>query len=517
MKKKVIIQSELTPEHQDKIERIVLGSILINAELLQEFLLEFKTKLFTNPNNEIIAEVILNLNMTGSRIDLLTVTNALVKEKKLEEIGGVGYISGLTSGIGNITNFEVHLRLLQEFWLAKYLNECCSETQMDLCEYSKDVFDVYANMQSKLDNALKDLVHQPISTIKDVHHNLLKNGFEIIDGKIDSSGVRTGLERLDLLTNGFQPTDLIILAGRSGMGKTAFSLSILLEPTIKNKIPVAFFSLEMSKQQVVSRIQSMVSLINVSKIVKKQLSYEELNHIANSCRSLYDAPLYIDDSPNLSLLEFKSKARKLVRENKVRMIVIDYLQLMRSGIKTSSREQEVAEISKGLKAIAKELQVPVIALSQLSRNVEQRGGDKKPMLSDLRDSGQIEQDADMVLFCYRPEYYNQEFYNWFGTELNANNLFMLIVAKHRNGILGEIPLDFDGKYTKIADHRDNSNLYSDSERLSNIVPKDSKRLSNFVPENSAFQAESFGIKNPLIEQKNISDIDWFDNDNKTPF
>jgi replicative DNA helicase len=228
----------------------------------------------------------------------------------------------------------------------------------------------------------------------------------------------------------------------------------------------------MSKEQVVGRIQSIVSKVDVSKIVKKQLSFEEINMLESKCRKLEDAPLYIDDTANISLLELKTKSRKLVRENGVRMIVVDYLQLMRSGMKTTSREQEIAEISKGLKAIAKELNIPVIALSQLSRNVEQRGGDKKPMLSDLRESGQIEQDADMVLFCFRPEYYALQDYNWFGDTLDTRRLFMLIIAKHRNGVLGEIPLTFYGEYTQITNHSQTNSLYDSNNSSSNNVLND---------------------------------------------
>jgi replicative DNA helicase len=222
--------------------------------------------------------------------------------------------------------------------------------------------------------------------------------------------------------------------------------------------------------------------VNVSKIVKKQLSYDEIDVIYKSCNGLSDAPFFIDDTPNISLMELKTKARKMVRENGVRMIVVDYLQLMRSGMKTSSREQEVAEISKGLKAIAKELNIPVIALSQLSRNVEQRGGSKTPMLSDLRDSGQIEQDADMVLFCYRPEYYHLNEYDWFGINLQTENLFMLIVAKHRNGVLGEIPLNFYGEFTQIDNHKDNYMLYPNEKNSSKIIPIEAINSSKLIPE-----------------------------------
>jgi len=236
------------------------------------------------------------------------------------------------------------------------------------------------------------------------------------------------------------------------MGKTAWAVSMIMNPAIQDKRAVAIFSLEMSKEQLVSRMQSNLSEINVSKIVKKQLNMDEIKAIQRNCTPLDNAPIYIDDTPNISLIELKSKARKLVKENKVELIVIDYLQLMRSGRNINSREQEIAEISRGLKGLAKELDIPVIALSQLSRNVEGRG-DKKPMLSDLRESGQIEQDADMVIFCYRPEYYGIQQYEVGSETFPSNGLFMLLVSKHRNGELGEIPLRFIHEQTKLTNHQ----------------------------------------------------------------
>ena len=515
MKKKVVIQSELTNEHSQQIEQKVLGAILIDQEAIHIIAKDFQIKLFDYEPHQIVAEAIIKLHLASQPIDLLTLTNYLIKEQKLESIGGVSFVSNLTSGVGGSYNVEYHLRLLQEFWLKKYISDTCSNTQLQLIEYKRDVFDVYSDLQNNLDNALKDIVTKEMSAINDVHVEMVKTGYDIIDGN-GVSGVPTGLKRFDLLTNGFQPSDLIILAGRTSMGKTAFSVSILIEPCIYQKIPIGIFSLEMSKEQLVGRVQSILSKVNVSKIVKKQLTYDELNHIYHKCEVLKDAPLYIDDTANISLLELKSKARKLVREKGAKMIVIDYLQLMRSGLKTSSREQEVAEISKGLKAIAKELNIPVIALSQLSRGVEQRQGSKKPMLSDLRDSGQIEQDADMVLFCFRPEYYTLNEYDWFGRILDTRNLFMLIVAKHRNGVLGEIPLNFYGEHTFVTNHVDTYDLYPSSNNDGNQTPSitrinstETPDLSYFnganMPKNINFESEVDSTKVPNEEPK--KDVD----------
>jgi len=502
MKQKIVIQSEFTSEHSLKIEQLVLGAILIDKEAIHVVAKDFQIKLFDHEPHQIIAEAIIKLHLASKPIDLLTLTNYLIKEQSLERIGGVSVISNLTSNVAGSTNIEYHLRLLQEFWLKKYISDMCSATQLQLIEYKRDVFDVYSDLQNNLDNALKDIITTEISPINEVHIDMVKSGYEIVDGK-GTSGVPTGLQRFDILTNGFQPSDLIILAGRTSMGKTAFSISILIKPCIDDKIPVAVFSLEMSKEQLTGRVQSILSKVNVSKIVKKQLTFDEITHIHNKCKVLADAPMFIDDTANISLLELKSKSRKLVREKGVKMIVIDYLQLMRSGLKTTSREQEVAEISKGLKAIAKELNIPVIALSQLSRGVEQRQGSKKPMLSDLRDSGQIEQDADMVLFCFRPEYYNQTEYDWFGVNLDTRNLFMLIVAKHRNGVLGEIPLNFFGEHTYVTNHSDTYSLYPTSNNESMQTPSYPKINSIETPDLSYFN----GANMP----RNIN----FENDNES--
>jgi replicative DNA helicase len=228
----------------------------------------------------------------------------------------------------------------------------------------------------------------------------------------------------------------------------------------------------MSSEQLVSRMQSYLSTVNVGKIVKKQLNIYDLNQIMQLAKGLEDAPIYIDDTPNISLMELKAKSRKLVKEHGVQLIIVDYLQLMRSGVKTNSRENEIAEISRGLKIIAKELKVPVIALSQLSRAVETRSADKKPQLSDLHESGQIEQDADMVMFCYRPEYYGIDNYEVGGESFDSSGLFMLLIAKHRNGELGEIPLRFIHEQTKLTNRELNTNSFANNFNNRTFVQED---------------------------------------------
>ena len=345
-----------------------------------------------------------------------------------------------------------------------------------------DIFDVFNETQSKLDNSIKDVINYEIKSVGQINDDLIQQSILLFNSG-QKSGVPSGLNMVDNVTNGWQKSDLIILAGRPGMGKTSAAVSMCIYPALQEKKAVAIFSLEMSSEQLVSRMQSFVSGVNVSLIVKKKLTENQIHQIQLKSKELAEAPIYIDDTPNITLLDLKGKARKLVKEQKVEMIVIDYLQLMRSGLKTKSREEEIAEISRGLKGLAKELKIPIIALAQLSRSVEQRGGDKKPMLSDLRESGQIEQDADMVLFCYRPEYYGISDYQVGNTEFDTNGLFFLLIAKHRNGELGEIPLTFIAEQTKIVNH--NQFNYSENRTSSN-------NISTFV------QQETFNTIQPNV-------------------
>jgi replicative DNA helicase len=255
---------------------------------------------------------------------------------------------------------------------------------------------------------------------------------------------------------------------------TSMAISLMIKPAIVDKKAIAIFSLEMSREQLVARMQSDLSEINVSKIVKKQLTLQEIYQISSKSEALETADIFIDDTPSISLLEMKGKVRKLVKESNVELVIVDYLQLMKSGLDIQNREQEIAEISRGLKGLAKELDIPIIALSQLSRAVESRGGDKKPMLSDLRESGQIEQDADMILFCYRPEYYGIDSYEIDGNVFESHGLFMLLISKHRNGELGEIPLKFIHQFTKITNHDydvEQSEAKAESERQNNETEK----------------------------------------------
>ena len=441
------------------IEKAVLGAIIIDNTAIDRVMSDFSTSLFLDPKNKIIAMAILSLYKQNKPIDLITIINQLVSEDKKEISGGPAYLSSLSSNVASSSNISYHIRILQEEALRRNLIKIGQNASAKSLDPTEDVFDLFNQTQISLDNAIKRVINYEIKGAGSIHDEILLKSIEILKTG-SKSGVATGLRLLDNVTNGWQNSDLIILAGRPSMGKTAAAISMCIYPAFELNQAIAIFSLEMSNEQLVSRMQSYLSGVNVSKIVKKQLTIEDIDEIGKKAIGLKSAPLFIDDTPNISLLDLKGKARKLKKEHDIKLIVVDYLQLMRSGIKASSREQEIAEISRGLKGLAKELNLPIIALSQLSRGVESRG-DKKPMLQDLRESGQIEQDADMVVFCYRPEYYGIENYEVGNNSFDSNGLFMLIIAKHRNGELGEIPLRFIHEQTKLTNHEFSSNYFKE--------------------------------------------------------
>lgn len=478
------------PPVDASVEQVVLGCILIDTNTFDSIAGEFHEELFFYQKNKIVCKTILELYKENKPIDLVTVAT---KVKTISDEVEPSYIAGLTSRVASSQNLEYYLRILQEAALKRNIIETSSIALKKCFDETEDAFDVHSEITENIDNALKSIISYKVRGVGEVHEQIIKTSLEIAK-KGGKSGVPTGLFLLDNLTNGFQKSDLIILAGRPSMGKTAAAISLAMFPALEKEIPVAVFSLEMSAEQLVSRMQSALSEVNVSKIVKKQLSIEEITMIGVKSKQLNTAPMYIDDTPNISVLELKGKCRKLVREKGVQLVIVDYLQLMRSVNKTSSREQEIAEISRGLKIIAKELNIPIIALSQLSRGVETRP-DKKPMLQDLRESGQIEQDADMVMFCYRPEYYQIDNYEIGNQSFDTMGLFMLIIAKHRNGELGEIPLKFIHEQTKLTNLSFSRNDSGFSNIRDTFVQENnhsqiSEQLNNTLKANNDFDIQS---------------------------
>lgn len=474
------------------VEKSVLGTILVNGSIIDKIIKDFSSALFYDFKNKAIAKAIMQLYKENKTIDLITITTELQKTEMLKEAGGAAYISSLTSFITGYDNIDYHIRILQEESLRRNLIRIGAQAVNKSFDTTQDVFDAFNEVQSELDNAIKRVVNYEIKQVGEVHNEIMKQSLHVLNTG-QKSGVPSGLRMLDNVTNGFQESDFIIVAGRPGMGKTSIVVTMAMNPAIQNKIPVAIFTLEMSSSQVVSRMQSAISGVNVSKIVKKQLNNDEILQIDTMCKELKNAPIFIDDTPSISLLELKGKCRKLQKEHGVKLIVIDYLQLMRSGVKTQSRELEISEISRGLKGLAKELNIPIIALSQLSRAVEQRGGDKKPQLSDLRESGSLEMDTDMVMFCYRPEYYHFEEYEIENETYDSKGLFMLIIAKHRNGSIGEIPLKFIAEQTKIVNHE-----YSSSNNYQKPI-EHKKELGTFVPQDNGLESQIQSFNDDLFK------------------
>ncbi len=441
---------KLPPQAID-MEEAVLGALMIEKDALSAVADILKPDSFYKESHQRIYSAILTLFVDSEPIDLLTVTSKLRSTGELEIIGGAAYITELTSKINSAANIEYHARIISQAAIKRELIAISSEIQKEAFEDTTDVFKL-------LDRTEQALFQISESNIKKNYADmgaLMRIALDELDKKKDNqdglTGVPSGFSSLDRLTSGWQKTELVILAARPGMGKTAFVVSALRNAAVEFNMPVAIFSLEMSSVQLVNRLISAEAEIDSEKIRKGNLAPHEWAQIHHRISRLTNAPIFIDDTPALSILELRAKCRRLKAQHDIQMIVIDYLQLMTGdtgGKHSGNREQEIASISRSLKNLAKELDVPVIALSQLSRAVETRGGEKRPQLSDLRESGSIEQDADMVLFLYRPEYYGitQD-----DTGNSVAGIGEVIVAKNRGGSLDTVQLRFVGKFTKFSD------------------------------------------------------------------
>lgn len=409
---------------------------------------------FYDNAHQIIYSAITDLAVKQEPVDILTVTEQLRKRGELEEIGGPFYITQLSAKVASSAHIEYHARIIAQKHLARELITFTSNVQSKAFDETLDVDDLMQEAEGKLfeisqQNMKKD--YTQINPVINEAYQQLQKAAARTDGL---SGLESGFTKLDKMTSGWQNSDLVIIAARPAMGKTAFVLSMAKNIAVNFNNPVAVFSLEMSNVQLVNRLIVNVCEIPGEKIKSGQLAAYEWDQLDYKLKELIDAPLYVDDTPSLSVFELRTKARRLVREHGVKIIIIDYLQLMNaSGMSFGSRQEEVSTISRSLKGLAKELNIPIIALSQLNRGVESREGieGKRPQLSDLRESGAIEQDADMVCFIHRPEYY--KIYK----DDNGNDLrgmAELIIAKHRNGATGDVLLRFKGEYARFQNPDD---------------------------------------------------------------
>ena len=468
------------PPQSVETEEAILGALMLEKNAL-EVITFLKTECFYKDAHKTIFEAILQLVKACNPVDIKTVVHQLRKCGQLEFVGGAHYVSDLTSKVNSAANIEYHARIVFEQYIKREYIRISGEIQQEAYEDSTDAFDLQNYVESQLQNIFdQTITNEPVSIKK-----LSIEGIEDVEKrkrdheKQGITGIPSGFLAIDNATSGWQPSDLIILAARPGMGKTAFILSALRNASLIYKIPVAMFSLEMYRIQLINRMGAMQAEVGYERLKSGKYSDNEFEKYIEAMGKLSDTNLWIDDTPDLSITQFQAKARKLVLKYGVKLIAVDYLQLMKgdsTNNRAGNREQEISSISRGLKKTAKELNVPVIALSQLSRSVETRG-DKRPQLSDLRESGSIEQDADMVIFLYRPEYY--------GTTVDDNGtstkgIGEVIISKHRNGELVNKWLKFIGwkmewtNYDQETDHRESTGDNNDF----NIVLPEQKSVEN---------------------------------------
>ena len=435
-----MVYGKLPPQARD-LEEAVLGAIMLEKSAFDTIVEILKPECFYTDAHQRIFKSFQSLAQQSMPIDMLTVVEELKTKEELEEVGGPYYITKLTNAVVSTANIEAHARIILQKFIQRELIRISGEIIGDAYEDSTDVFDLLDESETKMFNITNNYLKKNYEDIGNALAKAVNRIDELRTKKEDISGVHSGFASLDRVTYGWQPTDLIILAARPSVGKTALALNLARNAALNpiKKTPVAFFSLEMSASQLVQRILSAESEIALEKIARGKLEdYEYTQLHTKGIKKLEQAPIFIDDTAALNIFEFRAKARRLVNKHQVGLIIIDYLQLM-SGVsdRGTNREQEISNISRNLKALAKELNIPIIALSQLSRAVETRKESKMPQLSDLRESGAIEQDADMVMFIYRPEYY-ENFSNENGESTRGET--HIKIAKHRNGSLENIKL-----------------------------------------------------------------------------
>lgn len=435
------------------IEQLVLGGIIAESRILPNIQELFRPEYFSSPRHELIANIILELYNEQKPIDLVTVIDALRSKgkKALEDVGGPSGVSSLVIGVGSNVNTEYHLRIIHQKHMERQTVAICENTIKSITE-GKDVFECMDEMANAANQLSSGVSIKQFSDMFSLHQKFLERK-RIEREKSGVIGVPSGFQALDRITGGWKKGRMITIAARPAMGKSAFALCMARNAAVMFGFPVAVFSAEMTEDENYTRL--ITAEYNVQNLDHATLQDQELDHINDNAdvKKLIHAPIYIDDSANLSIFELRSKARKIKKEKGIEMIIIDYLQLMSGSIDDSdhgrgNREQEISKISRGIKMLAKELDIPIIALAQLSRAVETRGGDKKPILSDLRESGSIEQDSDVVGFLWRPEYYGI-------TDIEGEptaGLTHVIIAKHRGGKVGYVELEFVDHLTKFKDY-----------------------------------------------------------------
>lgn len=445
-----IIATEIgkIPPQAVDLEQAVLGAMMLEKNAVNDTIDILTPASFYDPKHFYIYKAIRELFGNSNPIDLLTVTNKLRQEGELELSGGAVYISQLTSRVASAAHAEYHARIISQKYIQREIIRMCSEVLKDAYEETTDVFELLGKAESDLFAIAENNMKKNVDVMQNVVREAIMEIEKASKNTDGISGIPTGFRELDKLTSGWQRSDMIVIAARPAMGKTAFILSMARNTAVDYGMGVAIFSLEMSSVQLVKRLIASESRISAEKLRKGDLAEHEFQQLHTRIAKLATAPIYIDDTPGISIFDLRAKCRRLKMQYDIQMVVIDYLQLMTAGggKGQGNREQEISSISRSIKEIAKELNIPVIALSQLSRSVETRGGDKRPILSDLRESGAIEQDADIVSFIYRPEYYDLH-----QNEDGESNKGVgeIIIAKHRNGATDNVRLRFIGEFARF--------------------------------------------------------------------
>ncbi len=429
------------PPHDIDAEQAVLGSMLTDKEAVNAAIESLKEDAFYRDDNRIIFQAIVNLYSKSEPIDIITLKDELESMDKFEQVGGYEYLASLPDKVPTTANVQKYIKIVEEKSILRNLIKTANEIIELGYDPTKDVEDIMDGAEKKIFDIMQSKNQKGYTPIKDVLVESFTKLEELYNRKQHITGVPTGFAELDYKTAGLHGSELILVAARPAMGKTAFALNLATNAALRGNAPVAIFSLEMSKDQLVNRILCSEAMVDSNKVRTGKLDEDDWVKLAGAIGPLSEAEMYIDDTPGISVMEIRTKCRKLKMEKNIGLVVIDYLQLVQGNKRTASREQEISEISRSLKILAKEINVPVIALSQLSRAVEQRP-DHRPMLSDLRESGAIEQDADIVMFLYRDDYYNKE--------SEKKDIAEVIIAKQRGGQTGTVELLWMGNYTKFV-------------------------------------------------------------------
>lgn len=430
------------PPHDIEAEQAVIGSMLTDKDAISSALEVLKAEDFYREDNKLIFEAIVNLYNRAEPVDIITLKTELQSMKQLEAVGGLEYIAQLPDKVPTTANVEQYIKIVEEKSALRALIKTANDLINLGYDQTQEVEDILDTAEKRIFDVIQNRNQKGYSAIKDILVDSFTELEQLYNQKQHITGIPTGFADLDYITAGLHPSDLVIVAARPAMGKSAFALNIATNAAVRANTGVAIFSLEMSKEQMTNRILCSEAMVDSNKVRTGKIEDDDWTKLAEASGALSQAQIFIDDTPGISVMEIRAKCRKLKLEKNIGLVVIDYIQLVQgSSKKNSSREQEISEISRSLKILAKEIGVPVIALSQLSRSVEQRP-DHRPMLSDLRESGAIEQDADIVMFLYRDDYYNED--------SEKKNIAEVILAKHRAGSTGTVELAWLGSYTKFA-------------------------------------------------------------------